>query len=225
MMLISIIDQCYAGRPLLLVAGRGQTASIWTPDLLKNLAQGRQVTIFDNRGIGLSYDAEEDADITVLDYADSTADLIDALQLDQPDILGWSLGGYIVLSMVTSNLGVVNRVILADTTSGGNGYSAASKALRANIQPFTEEPIPPNFFYPDTHAGNLGLCRFNVFEQAMPQDPISPMQAMRQISPIAGYIASTQVFEQLSNINNTVLGLDNLDGMVVFVVSSSRHLH
>ena len=42
------------GRPLLLIAGSGATATIWTPDLLQTLAQGRQVTIFTNRGIGLS---------------------------------------------------------------------------------------------------------------------------------------------------------------------------
>lgn len=44
---------CDVGRPLLLLAGRGQTLSTSTPDLLKNLAQNRQVTMFDNRDIGL----------------------------------------------------------------------------------------------------------------------------------------------------------------------------
>lgn len=35
---------CNVERPLLLLAGRGQTLSTWTPDLLRNLAQNRQVT-------------------------------------------------------------------------------------------------------------------------------------------------------------------------------------
>lgn len=48
-----------AGRPLIMVAGQGATATVWTPDLLQTLAQTRQVTIFTNRGVGLSTDAQE----------------------------------------------------------------------------------------------------------------------------------------------------------------------
>ena len=52
-------------------------------------------------------------------YAESTVDLIEALQLDQPDILGWSLGGFIALTIAVEYPDMVNRVVLADTTSGG----------------------------------------------------------------------------------------------------------
>ena len=61
-------SQCYmsllsrglpAGRPLLMISGQGATATVWTPDLLQTLAQGRQVTIFTNKGVGLSTEAEE----------------------------------------------------------------------------------------------------------------------------------------------------------------------
>lgn len=52
-------------------------------------------------------------------YADSTVDLIDALGLEQPDILGWSLGGDICLYIAEFYADMINRVVLADTTSGG----------------------------------------------------------------------------------------------------------
>ena len=104
-----------------MVSGQGASLGIWTPDLLKTLAAGRQVTIFDNRGIGYSTDADPEEQITVLGYADSTVDLIDALGLEQPDILGWSLGGFITLTLVTNFPEAVNRVVLADTSAGGQG--------------------------------------------------------------------------------------------------------
>jgi len=104
-----------------MVSGQGATLGIWTPDLLKTLAAGRQVTIFDNRGIGYSTDADPEEENTILGYADSTVDLIDALGLEQPDILGWSLGGFITLTLVTSFPEAVNRVVLADTSAGGQG--------------------------------------------------------------------------------------------------------
>ena len=110
-----------AGRPLIMVSGQGATLGVWTPDLLKTLAAGRQVTIFDNLGIGYSADADPEEDNTVLGYADSTVDLTDALGLEQPDILGWSLGGFITLTLVTSFPEAVNRVVLADTSAGGQG--------------------------------------------------------------------------------------------------------
>ncbi len=42
-----------------MVSGQGATATVWTPDLLQTLAQGRQVTVFTNKGVGYSTDAEE----------------------------------------------------------------------------------------------------------------------------------------------------------------------
>ena len=53
------------------------------------------------------------------DYADSTADLIEALELQQPDVLGWSLGGFITLTLVETYPELVNKMVVADTSSGG----------------------------------------------------------------------------------------------------------
>ena len=44
-----------------MVSGQGATATIWTPDLLQTLAQGRQVTVFTNKGIGYSTDTQNEA--------------------------------------------------------------------------------------------------------------------------------------------------------------------
>lgn len=44
-----------------MVSGQGATATVWTPDLLQTLAQGRQVTIFTNKGIGYSTDTQHEA--------------------------------------------------------------------------------------------------------------------------------------------------------------------
>ena len=53
------------------------------------------------------------------DYADSTVDLIEALSLPQPDVLGWSLGGFITLTLVEDYPELVNKIVLVDTSSGG----------------------------------------------------------------------------------------------------------
>ena len=48
-----------------MISGQGATATVWTPDLLQTLAQGRQVTVFTNRGDGFSTDTEETQNGTV----------------------------------------------------------------------------------------------------------------------------------------------------------------
>lgn len=101
-----------------MVAGSGATLGIWTPDLLKTLAEDQQVIIFDNRGIGLSTDSQE-AEHTADSYAESTVGLINALGLDQPDILGWSMGGFITLTIAVKYANMIHNVVLASTSSGG----------------------------------------------------------------------------------------------------------
>ena len=71
-----------AGAPkesLILIAGQGATSSVWTPDLLRCLAQNREVIPFDNQGMGLS--TYTDTDYGVASYAANTVDLIDAVQV------------------------------------------------------------------------------------------------------------------------------------------------
>ena len=46
-------------------------------------------------------------------------DLIEALQLQKPDVLGWSLGGYILLTLVVNYPTLIGKIILADTSAGG----------------------------------------------------------------------------------------------------------
>ena len=101
-----------------MIAGSGATLGIWTPDLLKTLAQERQVIIFDNRGIGLSTDSAE-IEHTADSYAESTVNLIDALGLDWPDVLGWSMGGFITLAIAVKYADRVHNIVLTSTSSGG----------------------------------------------------------------------------------------------------------
>ena len=75
-----------------LVIGIACTMADWTPRLLRALAVDREVIMYDNAGIGQST-ISAGQDPTAADYfkfqADTLAGLISALNLDQPDVLGW----------------------------------------------------------------------------------------------------------------------------------------
>jgi pimeloyl-ACP methyl ester carboxylesterase len=69
---------------------------------------------------GMSVPETDQAQAQTVDgFALSTVQLIRALELDQPDILGTSLGGYVALTIAVDYGDMVNHVVLADTSSGG----------------------------------------------------------------------------------------------------------
>jgi pimeloyl-ACP methyl ester carboxylesterase len=82
-----------SGRPLVLIAGYSLTAAEWDPDLVSRLAAHRRVVVFDNRGVAISTGSVRR--LSIAQMAGDTANLIRALQLRRPDVLGWSMGGYI----------------------------------------------------------------------------------------------------------------------------------
>lgn len=70
------------------------------------------------RGIGDSDDSYT-GNYTIRSYAQSTVSLFDALELEQPDVLGWALGGFIAMALAVEYPDAINRVVVADATLGG----------------------------------------------------------------------------------------------------------
>jgi pimeloyl-ACP methyl ester carboxylesterase len=99
----------------------------WDPALLNGFAQDRTVITFDNAGIGFSSGEVPD---TVAAMAQHALDFIDALQLRQVDLLGFSLGGYIAQHLTLRRPQLVRRLILAGTGPGkGEGTQDLSQAI------------------------------------------------------------------------------------------------
>ena len=74
----------------------------------------------DCTGTGMSVPDSDLAQAQTVDgFASSTVQLIRELDLDQPDILGTSFGGYVALTIAVDYGDMVNHVVLADTSSGG----------------------------------------------------------------------------------------------------------
>ncbi|MHB1067192.1 MAG: alpha/beta fold hydrolase [Candidatus Nanopelagicales bacterium] len=111
------VAQAGRGRPLLLLNGTGSPLAEWDPALLAGLGAGRRVVVFDYPGLGESGPAP--ARITIRRMADWTADLISALGLGQPDVLGWSMGGFVAQQLAVRHPGTVRRLVLAGTNPGG----------------------------------------------------------------------------------------------------------
>ncbi len=122
-------------KPIVFIHGSGDSARIWRLQV-EELSKDYQVSAIDLPGHGQRPDSLP-IEVTVLDYARAVHDIIrDELRLDQPIIVGHSLGGAIALTMALeygSELGGLIlvgtgsrlRVLKGTPTGDGNGYQSS----------------------------------------------------------------------------------------------------
>lgn len=122
------------GPPLMLIAGSSNTMAEWDPRMLDQLAQTRQVIVFDNRGAGTSTGSV--AHLTIAQMARDTAQLLARVAPDGADVLGWSMGGYIAQELAIRAPTRVRHLILASTDCGGpSTLPPTPAALRTLMNP------------------------------------------------------------------------------------------
>src|SRR2546423_4217962 len=85
----------------------------WDPALVDRVAHDREVILLDNRGVGGSSGVVPD---NVTDMARDALAFIDALDLQEVDIFGFSLGGYVAQELTLLRPRLVRRLVLARTT-------------------------------------------------------------------------------------------------------------
>jgi pimeloyl-ACP methyl ester carboxylesterase len=91
----------------------------YDPAITDALAKGREVILTDNAGVGLSTGAAPE---TVAGMARDAASLIDALGLDQVDLFGFSMGGFVAQQIAVDRPELVRRLVLVGTgPRGGEG--------------------------------------------------------------------------------------------------------
>jgi pimeloyl-ACP methyl ester carboxylesterase len=119
------------GKPILFIPGTSQTKEAWNATLLSQLAAtNHTVIIFDNRGIGETTVGTKP--FSIEQFANDTAGLLDALQIEKADVFGVSLGSFIAQELTLNYPQKVDRLILHAAYCGGNETTYASgQALEA----------------------------------------------------------------------------------------------
>jgi pimeloyl-ACP methyl ester carboxylesterase len=88
----------------------------WDPALVDRLAEDREVVLVNNRGVGGSTGVVPE-NVTIM--ARDALAFIDALGLEQIDLLGFSLGGFLAQELVLLRPRLVRRLVLAGTAPQG----------------------------------------------------------------------------------------------------------
>lgn len=141
------------GKPLVMINGFLSSMSLWDPALLADLEKSHTLILFDNRGVGLSTDTVEN-NTTIPQMADDAAALIDALKLDKPDVLAWSMGARIGQQLAIRHPDVLNKLVLASADPGGTHNDPATAEVETALNDPNVEKLKKLYLtYPDNDEG------------------------------------------------------------------------
>lgn len=98
------------GSPLVLLHGGLGSGEMFGP-VLTQLAQHHRVILPDLQGHGRTADVDRPMDLAAM--ADDIAALIEHLGLEQPDVVGFSLGGGVALQLAARHPHAVRKLVLA----------------------------------------------------------------------------------------------------------------
>ena len=208
------------GFPLLLVNGLGSDHREWLFQL-PEFSRRFRVVAFDNRGAGDS-DSPPGPYTTAL-MADDAAALLAFLGIARAHVLGVSLGGMIAQELALRHPGLVERLVLACTASGGEAAQRPSpEAIGAFVRSPDGDPrrdllrtIP--FLYTKRYRRERPE-EVEAFVQRRLAAPASPSGHANQLGAAVGHAAG----ERLGGIRARTLVIAGTDDLLVPPVNSRR---
>ena len=149
------------GRPIVLVHGFASNLhGNWrAPGVVAALvADGRQVVALDCRGHGRSDTPHDPQAYAGTKMADDVVALMDHLGLEQADLMGYSMGGFISSSLLTEHPERFRSVILAGigdaVLSGGPRRAGLADAMAADDPSALSDPVAKSFREFAERSGN-----------------------------------------------------------------------
>jgi pimeloyl-ACP methyl ester carboxylesterase len=103
-----------SGRPLLLVHGLGSRGSDWANLIPQLIDGGHRVYALDLLGYGYSAQPR-DAGYSISDQAAMVEGFLDSQHLQQVDMAGWSMGGWIAMRVALQQPERIRRLVLLDS--------------------------------------------------------------------------------------------------------------
>ncbi|MHB8301813.1 MAG: alpha/beta fold hydrolase [Acidobacteriaceae bacterium] len=117
------------GKPLLLIHGLGGRAEDWAPEMPAYTKHGFRVYAIDLLGCGRT--SRPDIAYSMQQQADMVNGFLDALHVQQADVAGWSMGGWVAMMLTLAHPERVRRLVLMDS---------AGLLFKAKVGPSIFEP-------------------------------------------------------------------------------------
>jgi pimeloyl-ACP methyl ester carboxylesterase len=212
------------GTPIVLLQHFMGNLDNYDPAITDALANGREVILTDNAGVGRSTGPAPD---TVAGMARDAASLIEAVGLERVDLFGFSMGGYVAQQIAVDRPELVRRLILVGTgPRGGEGMDHLAPDVAplfgANYHPRDLMWLP--IFFSPSEAGQAAGRRFLRRVRARTEDrdvPISETTIAAHSAAARDWGATAPgSFDYLKGITHSTLVVNGSNDIVVPTVNS-----
>jgi pimeloyl-ACP methyl ester carboxylesterase len=209
------------GTPVVLLQHFMGNLDGYDPAIIDSLAMGREVILTDNAGVGLSTGTAPE---TVAGMAADAASLIDALGLQQVDLFGFSMGGFVAQQIAVDRPELLRRLILVGTgPRGGDGM----RQLRPDVAPLFGKVYDPQdlmwlpIFFSPSEASQAAGRRFLERIRTRTEDrdaPVSEATVTAHAAAAAEWGSGS--FDYLRGISQPTLVVNGNDDIVVSTLNS-----
>jgi pimeloyl-ACP methyl ester carboxylesterase len=192
------------GKPLVMITGHGDTMTMWHPDFLREMSKKREVIIFDYPGIGES--------TTTGNYPNSMDQLsslvqsfVESQKLDKPDMLGFSMGGSLLLYMTTKYGDKYDHVMVIGAKAGGKKTVVPeAKYFNMLADPNTSPAVAIKVLLFPADATKQADAYLQILSQ-MPAQKMNGDALKAQAAAVNAENQGEGIWDQLPAIKNKVL--------------------
>ena len=194
----------------------------WDPVLTDGLAEGREVILFNGRGIASSSGTPRKR---IEDMADDIALAILALGLSEVDLLGFSIGGMEVQDVALRHPDLGRKLLLLGTGPRGGEMMRDPKVVKVALNPVpTADDFLFLFFGNSEAARRAGLAFWERRHQRAELDPPSSQDvAKAQGEALAAFVTpmpGDNPFVHLNAIQQPTLVLNGVNDIMVPSINS-----
>ena len=211
-----------SGVPIFLVQHLRGGMDHWDPLLTDGLAEGREVILFNGRGIASSSGTPRNR---MEDMADDIAAVIRALGLEQVDLLGFSIGGWQAEEVALRHPRLVRKLLLL-----GTGLRGGDPTMDPKVPEVATNPVPTVedflflFFGRSQAAVEAGRTFWERRHQRVDQDPPSSLEvAQAQLEAVAAYaepLPGENPYAYLNAITQPTLVLNGENDVMIASINS-----
>jgi len=115
------------GYPLLMIMGYGCSMNLWEEKFIETLSAHFKVIIFNNRGIDSTTSGTKE--FTIEQFAEDTAEFMEAIGIEQAHVLGWSMGAMIGQELALRYPSKVGKLMLFAGHTGASLFPPSQEVI------------------------------------------------------------------------------------------------